>query len=67
MSTLEDLISEVTVGHKCHMNMTEKVKGKGGVVPFILLTKHHATKAYWGSGGIAPLILRQSVLDGGEW
>jgi len=23
-------------------------------------------KAYWGSGGIAPLILA-SVLDGGEW
>jgi hypothetical protein len=23
----------------------------------VLLTEHHATKAYWGSGGIAPLIL----------
>jgi hypothetical protein len=31
-----------------------KVKGK--VVP-VLLTEHHAMKAYWGSGGIAPLIL----------
>jgi len=32
-----------------------KVKGK--VVPVLLLTEHHAMKAYWGSGGIAPLIL----------
>jgi hypothetical protein len=27
---------------------------KGKVVPVI---KHHAMKAYWGSGGIAPLII----------
>jgi hypothetical protein len=25
--------------------------------PNIILTKHHAMKAYWGSGCIAPLIL----------
>jgi hypothetical protein len=31
-------------------------KGKGKVVP-VLLTEHHAMKAYWGSGCIAPLIL----------
>jgi hypothetical protein len=24
---------------------------------FLCLTKHHAMKAYWGSGGIAPRIL----------
>jgi hypothetical protein len=30
---------------------------KGKVVPVLLLTEHHAMKAYWGSGGIAPLIL----------
>jgi len=29
----------------------------GKVVPVILLTEHHAMKAYWGSEGIAPLIL----------
>jgi hypothetical protein len=29
---------------------------KGKVVP-VLLTEHHAMKAYWGSGVIAPLIL----------
>jgi hypothetical protein len=29
---------------------------KGQVVP-VLLTKHHAMKAYWGSGFIAPLVL----------
>jgi hypothetical protein len=32
-------------------------KGKGKVVPVLFLTEHHAMKAYWGSGGIAPLIL----------
>jgi hypothetical protein len=29
---------------------------KGKVIP-VLLTKHHAMKAYWGSGFIAPLII----------
>jgi hypothetical protein len=33
------------------------VKKKGKVVPVLLLTEHHAMKAYWGSRGIAPLIL----------
>jgi hypothetical protein len=32
------------------------VKGEGEV-PVLLLTEHHAMKAYWGSGGIAPFIL----------
>jgi hypothetical protein len=31
-------------------------KGKGKVVS-VPLTEHHAMKAYWGSEGIAPLIL----------
>jgi len=35
----------------------DKDKDKGKVVPVLLLTEHHAMKAYWGSGGIAPLIL----------
>jgi hypothetical protein len=30
---------------------------KGTKVKFIPGLKHHAMKAYWGSGGIAPLIL----------
>jgi hypothetical protein len=34
-----------------------KVKGKVVPVHLVLLTKHHAMKAYWESGGIAPLIL----------
>jgi hypothetical protein len=34
----------------------DTVKVKGKVVP-VFLTEHHAMKAYWGSGGIAPLIL----------
>jgi hypothetical protein len=32
-------------------------KGKGIVVPVLFVTEHHAMKAYWGSGGIAPFIL----------
>jgi hypothetical protein len=36
---------------------TFSCKGKGKVVPALLLTEHHAVKAYWGSGGIAPRIL----------
>jgi hypothetical protein len=34
-----------------------KVKGKGKLSLCLFLTDHHAMKAYWGSGGIAPLIL----------
>jgi hypothetical protein len=32
-----------------------KVKGK--VVPVLILSEHHAIKAYWESGGIVSLIL----------
>jgi hypothetical protein len=32
-------------------------KGKKGKFVPVLLTKHHAMKAYWGNGSIAPLIL----------
>jgi len=31
------------------------------------LTKHHATKAYWEGGGIAPLNCLTSALGGDEW
>jgi hypothetical protein len=34
-----------------------KVKEKVKVVPVHFFTEHHAMKAYWGSGGISPLIL----------
>jgi hypothetical protein len=30
---------------------------RGKIVSVVSLTEHHAMKAYWGSGGIAPLIL----------
>jgi hypothetical protein len=33
------------------------LKGKSKVKLSLCLTKHHAMKAYWGSGGIAPRIL----------
>jgi hypothetical protein len=42
------------------------LKGKGEVVPVLFSTEHHAMKAYWGSGGIAPRILT-TALDGGVW
>jgi len=32
-------------------------KGKGKVVPLLFLSEHHAMKAYWGNGGIAPRVL----------
>jgi len=34
-----------------------KGKHKGKVVPVLFLNEHHTMKAYWVSGGIAPLIL----------
>jgi hypothetical protein len=34
-----------------------KGKGRGKVVPVLLLTENHAMKACWGSGGIAQLII----------
>jgi hypothetical protein len=37
--------------------MIVKVKVKGKVVPVIFLSDHHAMKAYWGNGSIAPRIL----------
>jgi hypothetical protein len=37
-------------------NVKGKVK-KDEVVPALLLTGHHAMKAYWRSGSIAPCIL----------
>jgi hypothetical protein len=38
------------VGHVTRMGEMRKVKVKLS----LWLTKHHAMKAYWGSGGIAP-------------
>jgi hypothetical protein len=37
--------------------MDSQIKVKVKVKLSLCLTKHHAMKAYWGSGGIAPLIL----------
>jgi hypothetical protein len=36
-----------------------KLKVKVKVKLFPCLTKHHAMKTYWGSGGIAPCILQE--------
>jgi hypothetical protein len=35
-------------------------------VPVFFLAENHAITAYWGSGGISPLIVT-SALDAGEW
>jgi hypothetical protein len=35
----------------------ERCKVKGKVVAVLFLTEHHAMKAYWGSGDIAPRLL----------
>jgi hypothetical protein len=40
-----------------HQLVPGPVKLRGKVVPVHFLTEHHAKKAYWGSGGIAPFIL----------
>jgi hypothetical protein len=48
-------VSNETWNESCR-ELVCKVKVKGKVVP-VLLTEHHAMKTYWGSGGIALLIL----------
>jgi hypothetical protein len=40
-----------------HWLKGQKGKCKGKVIPVRLFTEHHAMKAYWGSGSIAPHIL----------
>jgi hypothetical protein len=47
-----------------HVTGMEKLNVK--VKLFVCLTKHHAMKMYWGSGGISTHSLT-SELDGGEW
>jgi hypothetical protein len=39
------------------LSLIKTVQGRGEVAPVLFLTEHHAMKAYWGSGDIAPLIL----------
>jgi hypothetical protein len=50
------LLHLVQTGSEAHTASCLMCKGEGNV-PVLLLTEHHAMKAYWGSGGIAPLIL----------
>jgi hypothetical protein len=46
------------IAHAVKKASLHKLKvSEGKVVPVLLLTKHHAMKAYWGSGGTALLIL----------
>jgi len=37
------------------VNIMDREKGKA--IPVLFLSEHHAMKAYWGSGGVAPCIL----------
>jgi hypothetical protein len=52
-----------TTPHSFYLNVNfltvqfQGYKGKVKVKLSLCLTKHHTMKAYWGSGGIAPLIL----------
>jgi hypothetical protein len=43
------------------MVTSDKIYIKGKVVPVLLLTEHHAMKAYWGSRSIAPIIFDLST------
>jgi hypothetical protein len=67
---LESHHAKEVLHHKKHTSknfLICRVKCKGKIVPvFFFLTEHNAMKAYWGSGGIDPLIL-DPALDGGEW
>jgi hypothetical protein len=38
-----------------------KSDDKGKVVSVLSLTEHHAIKAYWGSGSIAPRVLNLGI------
>jgi hypothetical protein len=53
---LNDFCEHVKQVGKAHRD-TVKVKVKGKVVSVLFLNEHHAMKAYWGSGVIAPLII----------
>jgi hypothetical protein len=48
------------------MNFSNYFDVKVKVKLTLFLTKHHAMKTYWRSGGETPRILT-SALDGGEW
>jgi len=49
-----------------HIIAESDVVGRGNIVLVLLLTEHHAMKAYWGNGGIAPRILDLAT-RWGEW
>jgi hypothetical protein len=48
--------SLLDVGKRSGLEAKVKVKVKVKVKFSLCLTKHHAMKTYWGSGGIAPRI-----------
>jgi hypothetical protein len=54
---LEPISFEVKIAIEKLKRYKEPGKGKVKVKLSLCLTEHHAMKAYWGSGGIAPLIL----------
>jgi hypothetical protein len=49
-------MTQSSVLHHGEKSVKSHREGKGKAVP-VLLTEHHAMKAYWGSGVIAPRIL----------
>jgi hypothetical protein len=44
-----------------------KTLSKGKVVPVLIITEHHAMKAYWGSGDDSSTHSSTAALGGGEW
>jgi hypothetical protein len=66
-SPLPELRATLLLDALMQQQITITIKVKGKVVTVLLfLTEHHAMKAYWESGSIAPLTLT-SALDGCEW
>jgi hypothetical protein len=51
------MLNIIIVAVKLQVGAVAYKKVKGKVVPVLFVTEYHAMKAYWGSGGIAPLIL----------
>jgi hypothetical protein len=49
------ICSTVDMKHADRQNLVGK--GEGKIVPVLFLAEHHAMKAYWRSGGIAPRII----------
>jgi hypothetical protein len=55
--------AELCILHENYNSLDNILQVKDKVVP-VFLTEHHAMKAYWGSGSIAPRILDLGTRSG---